>query len=1659
MSNNLATLAVVIEAKNAASPAIQSVKKDMEGLGHAVKAAEGQVSGFASVSARLKTEMGGLGGFVKSAAGAFTGFVAAQVVMGGLSAAAGAAKGSMIGFNDTLDKAKIGFTSMLGSAEAADQMLRDLGQFAKSTPFEFPELVSASQKLLAFGFNAKDIIPTMTAIGDAVANVGGGSAAIDKVTTALGQMATKGKVSNEELLQLAENNIPVYDILAKAFGKTTGEIQKMAEQGVIPLDRGMKALIEGMESRAPGAMQKMSTTWTGAISNIKDSLNQAVAAGFRPFFDLLKDGANATASFLGSAKFTAWAAGVSQAMGTLSSAIRALFSGDIATATVQWQMFVSQMQTSMQPLALLGLKLANAIAPGLAEVTLMFTNLAVNATIWGFNLIVSYGQGMVQAANSILSNIMTSIGNAIAQWIASFSPPKRGPLSQIHIWGANLMKEYFKGMSAADFSALDKVTQSIRDVLTSQLQSGQFDKVDFIPRLLGAQTVVADAIAQWKEFGSVTSDVFTDLRAYIGDAAGDIAGMVDGFLKMGDIDKEIKKVTDELTESKKATKDLEAQLRLARDATKEMDAFIIPVKRTIQDLEREARTVERAYRDQERAIKDQIEAFSEHYRRQLDGEEKVLTAIQRQIKERERALGVNNPALDVDEARAQLAVDQERVTAAQNAHLERAARITKDIQGTQQNIREIEADIAEAKREGRDTTSLTRRLADEQADLAELHAKLAREGVQTEQDKLNVIQAQQRVLQDESDLRKLTDPTLQNLKEQEEQHQRNKDKIEEERDLILGPLQDAQKLLADQREAEVRQITDKIDREKDFLQFLEDEKTNRQRAEEDIQALIDKEQDRQDRLQEQLDGLNEQKQTINDMIGLTATRLSHERELADTVQEQLDLLKQMADAAAKSGGGGGAGGKGGGAGGIGALGGMGIGGGLGLEKSLFPTPEPVDLGGAVDLNVNLDSQIDAEIEKLKKKLKQEMEDAFKEAFSDPKIIGAGLGALLGTVLLGGPWGTLIGAAIGGIVIPALIDYIKENAVKVIAGLGIGLVVAVTAFAWAPVAVMIGAGLLAAVGAISFMEFGPAIIGGIVNGIESGLGALWDFFKDMVRRAVDGLKLSFGIASPSTVMRDEIGKPLIEGLLEGITTAFDAVVTFFTELPGKVLDAIGDLGGTLADAGSALLRGFQDAIQLYWDTVSFIWFGGLATLVFDTIGDVTRSLWDRGTALLQGLQDGVTNLWDTVTSGWFTSLPGAVVGAIGDVARTLWDKGTGLLQGLQNGVVNIWDTVTSGWFTALPGAVVTAIGNVLTTLADKGKDLLTGLLDGAKAIWDGAAGAGESVKGWFGDLGNKIVTTLGDWKSKLTQHGTDLVTGILSGITNSWHLITERLWGLVDALPGPLKKVIEAFSPSKRFAREIGAPIAQGVALGIINETGTAVSAATTMAAATVDAAIVHLDRLNTYIKDAFGITGGDLYAEGDAATAARREIDKRAGWKFGEAGQRMIELIFGLKPTPFSTYGMPSGGWGGLLGGIPQFAEGGFVPKTTMAMVHGGEYVLNRDQTQALFAAMTGQVNNHPTGYVPDPDMTKGKQAWFRYQAWLAQHPGGTYHQWLQESFEAGGGGGGGIGAFTGGSGPGFANSAQPPITLNFYGPVVGGQAGMAELAGILNAQLGAMGG
>lgn len=233
----------------------------------ALKAANNGMDGFASSTDKASS---------KSLAGA----IAQGTVMAGIfsklgSAALSAAEGfisSGIEYNAQIEKYTTGFTNMLGSAEAAQQVMSQIQEDAAKTPFDVESLTKANQYLISAGENASYARSTIMALGDAVSATGGGNDELNRMAQNLQQIANTGKATAVDIKQFAYAGIDVYGILADYTGKSTAEVQKMT----ISYDLLTQALQAASEEggRYYNSMNTQSQTMNGRVSTLQDNVKQ-----------------------------------------------------------------------------------------------------------------------------------------------------------------------------------------------------------------------------------------------------------------------------------------------------------------------------------------------------------------------------------------------------------------------------------------------------------------------------------------------------------------------------------------------------------------------------------------------------------------------------------------------------------------------------------------------------------------------------------------------------------------------------------------------------------------------------------------------------------------------------------------------------------------------------------------------------------------------------------------------------------------------------------------------------------------------------------------------------------------------------------------------------------------------------------------------------------------------------------------------------------------------------------------------------------------------------------------------------------------------------------------------------------------------------------------
>lgn len=174
---------------------------------------------------------------------------------------------------DEFQTYQIGFKTMLKSKKKATKFMDSAKKFASVTPFDTSAVVSNAQRMLAYGFSDKDIIPDLTKIGNASAALGAGEEGISRVSRALGQMKTNGRLNAEDMNQLTDVGINAWKYLADAEGKSIAQIREMSQKGEISGDKAVKTILNGLKE-FDGMMDKISnSTVSGLMSNIKDTFD------------------------------------------------------------------------------------------------------------------------------------------------------------------------------------------------------------------------------------------------------------------------------------------------------------------------------------------------------------------------------------------------------------------------------------------------------------------------------------------------------------------------------------------------------------------------------------------------------------------------------------------------------------------------------------------------------------------------------------------------------------------------------------------------------------------------------------------------------------------------------------------------------------------------------------------------------------------------------------------------------------------------------------------------------------------------------------------------------------------------------------------------------------------------------------------------------------------------------------------------------------------------------------------------------------------------------------------------------------------------------------------------------------------------------------------
>ena len=234
------------------------------------------------------------------------GSIGAGVGLGvGAALAGGIAKALTGGFRraTTIENAERALTKLTGSAEEATTLLNEIDRVVTGTPFKFDQFAAGATQLLAFNVEASKIPEVLETVANASSLSLDSGQTAERLIRTFGQIQTAGKVTTEDLNQLAEAGVSGFDILGNALGVTIEDLRDLISEGAVPATEAIDILVDGINNGTDGIngatkafgglAQELGGTLQGSVTNLGTAFDRAGANVIEVFTPALVAGAQA----------------------------------------------------------------------------------------------------------------------------------------------------------------------------------------------------------------------------------------------------------------------------------------------------------------------------------------------------------------------------------------------------------------------------------------------------------------------------------------------------------------------------------------------------------------------------------------------------------------------------------------------------------------------------------------------------------------------------------------------------------------------------------------------------------------------------------------------------------------------------------------------------------------------------------------------------------------------------------------------------------------------------------------------------------------------------------------------------------------------------------------------------------------------------------------------------------------------------------------------------------------------------------------------------------------------------------------------------------------------------------------------------------------------
>ena len=252
----------------------------------------------------------------------FKGLLAGAITIGGLTAFTK----SVVEASSRAEDLKTTLETVTGSAKAGDEAFKFINDFATRTPFDIETLTETFIKLKAAGIEPTEQL--LTQFGDMAAVTTDRIGSLNAITDLFAR-TTAGGLGLEDLNRLADRGVPVFDIFQEKLGLTRLEVSEFGKtaEGAAKLK---DALLEGLDEKFGGGMEKASQNLSVSLSNLGIAANNAlIAVGEGGLSDAINNAAKRMSDFIVNNEDLAMALGekLGQAVTFVVDGIASLSSG------------------------------------------------------------------------------------------------------------------------------------------------------------------------------------------------------------------------------------------------------------------------------------------------------------------------------------------------------------------------------------------------------------------------------------------------------------------------------------------------------------------------------------------------------------------------------------------------------------------------------------------------------------------------------------------------------------------------------------------------------------------------------------------------------------------------------------------------------------------------------------------------------------------------------------------------------------------------------------------------------------------------------------------------------------------------------------------------------------------------------------------------------------------------------------------------------------------------------------------------------------------------------------------------------------------------------------------------------------------------------------